>query len=144
MSHSERRQEMFGQADEGPAMRLASAEASAPGTGAAGTGTLRHSKGPWTSASGTAGDLRTRTETSRSALRRGHEGVDAGAAGLSSVTALKSVLTSWEDRLQSVRNECEHLKGALLAVAKEMGETETAVEKSFKGVRVTAKVDEKR
>lgn len=54
------------------------------------------------------------------------------------------MLTSWEDRLQSVRDECEQLKGALLTVAKEMGETETAVEKSFKGVRVGGKADEKR
>lgn len=125
-------------------MRLASAAASAPGPGASGTGNLKHSKGPWTSASGTAGELRTRTETSRSALRRGHEGVEAGAVGLSSVATLKSVLTSWEDRLQSVRDECEQLKGALLTVAKEMGETETAVERSFKGVRVGGKADEKR
>ncbi|MYT91746.1 hypothetical protein GTY40_11875 [Streptomyces sp. SID8359] len=142
MSYAERRQDMFGLTGEGPAKRLASAEASAPG--AAGTGTLKHSKGPWTGASGTAADLRTRTETSRSALRRGHEGVDAGAAGLSSVAALKQVLTSWEDRLQSVRDECEHLEGALLAVAKEMGETEAAVEKSFRGVRVPSHADEKR
>lgn len=71
-------------------MRLASAAASAPGAGASGTGNLKHSKGPWTSASGTAGELRIRTETSRSALRRGHEGVEAGAVGLSSVAALKS------------------------------------------------------
>ncbi|MFC8288181.1 MULTISPECIES: hypothetical protein [Streptomyces] len=144
MSHSERWQEMFGPPGEEPAMRLASAAASDPGPGASGTGNLKHSKGPWTSASGTAGELRTRTETSRSALRRGHEGVEAGAVGLSSVAALKSVLTSWEDRLQSVRDECEQLKGALLTVAKEMGETETAVEKSFKGVRVGGKADEKR
>ncbi|UTR77466.1 hypothetical protein [Streptomyces cavourensis] len=60
------------------------------------------------------------------------------------MTALKSVLTSWEDRLRSVRDECEHLEGALLTVAKEMGEAEAAVEKSFKGIRVTGKADEKR
>ncbi|MGW5294593.1 hypothetical protein [Streptomyces bacillaris] len=144
MSHSERWQEMFGLTGEGTAMRVASAAASAPGPGAAGTGNLKHSKGPWTSASGTAGDLRTRTETSRSTLRRGHEGVEAGTVGLSSVTALKSVLTSWEDRLRSVRDECEHLEGALLTVANEMGEAEAAVEKSFKGIRVTGKADDKR
>ncbi|MEU1174198.1 hypothetical protein [Streptomyces microflavus] len=143
MSQSERWHEMFGPVGEEPAMRLASA-ASDPGAGGGGTGALRHSKGPWTSAAGTAGDLRTRTETSRSALGRGHEGVEAGAAGLSSVTALKGVLRSWEDRLQGVRDECDQLKGALLGVAKEMGETETAVERSFKGVRVSGTTDERR
>ncbi|MBT2404842.1 MULTISPECIES: hypothetical protein [unclassified Streptomyces] len=143
MSYSERWQELFGPIDGGPAMRLASA-APDPGTGGGVTGNLKHSNRPWTSASGTAGDLRTSTETSRLALGPGHEGVEAGAAGLSSVVALKSVLTSWEERLQAVRDECEQLKGTLLTVAKEMGETETAIETSFKGVDGGGKADEKR
>ncbi|CAM5563647.1 hypothetical protein [Streptomyces avidinii] len=147
MSYSERWQELFGPADGGPAMRLASV-APDPGTGGGGAGggpgNLKHSNGPWTSASGTAGDLRTSTETSRSALGPGHEGIESGAAGLSSVAALKSVLTSWEERLQSVRDECEQLKGTLLTVAKEMGETDAAIKTSFKGVDGAGKADEKR
>ncbi|RPK93606.1 MULTISPECIES: hypothetical protein [Streptomyces] len=143
MSYSERWQELFGPTGDEPVMRLASAS-SDPGAGPGGTGNLKHSKGPWTSASGTAGDLRTRTETSRSVLGRGHEGIEAGAAGLSSVTALKGVLKSWEERLQAVRDECEQLKGTLRTVAGEMGETETAIKTSFKGVRVPGKEDEKR
>ncbi|WP_052757666.1 hypothetical protein [Streptomyces yangpuensis] len=145
MSYSERWEELFGPADDGPAMRLAST-APDPGTGGGGggTGNLQHTKGPWTSASRTAGDLRTTTETSRAALGPGHEGVKAGAAGLSSVAALGSVLTSWEERLQSVRDECEQLKGTLLKVAKEMGETDAAVDASFKGVDGGSKADEKR
>ncbi|MER6020912.1 hypothetical protein [Streptomyces anulatus] len=143
MSDAERWQELFGPVGDGPAMKLASASSDA-GAGSAGTGRLKHSKGPWTSASGTADDLRTRAGTSRSVLGRGHEGVEAGAAGLSSVAALKSVLTSWEERLQAVRDECEQLKGNLLTVAKEMGESETAVKSSLKGVAVHGKADEKR
>ncbi|WP_331721055.1 hypothetical protein [Streptomyces sp. NBC_00454] len=145
MSYSERWQELFGPADGGPALRLASA-APDPGTGggAGGAGDLEHSGGPWTGASGTAGELRTSTETSRSALGPGHEGIEAGAAGLSSVAVLKSVLTSWEERLQAVRDECEQLKGSLLTVAKEMGETETAIETSFKTVDGGGKADGKR
>ncbi|MFE1364667.1 hypothetical protein ACFW84_10530 [Streptomyces anulatus] len=143
MSDSERWQELFGPTGDGPAMRLASASGD-PGSGAGGVGNLNYSKGPWTSASGTAGDLRTRAETSRSVLGRGHEGVEAGAAGLSSVAALKSVLTSWEERLRAVRDECDQLKGNLLTVAKEMGESETAVKSSLKGVHVPGKADEKR
>ncbi|MFJ7411514.1 hypothetical protein ACIQWZ_11960 [Streptomyces sp. NPDC098077] len=77
-------------------------------------------------------------------LGRGHEGVEAGAAGLSSVAALKGVLTSWEERLQAVRDECEQLKGNLLTVAREMGESETGAKSSFEGVRVPGKADEKR
>ncbi|MFJ6612754.1 hypothetical protein ACIQPT_21035 [Streptomyces sp. NPDC091289] len=143
MSYSERWQELFGPTGNGPAMRLASAS-NDPGAGAGGTGNLKYSKGPWTSASGTAGDLRTRTETSRSVLGRGHEGVEAGAAGLSSVTALKAVLTSWEERLKTVRDECEQLKGTLRTVATEIGETETAIKTSFKGVHGPGEGDEKR
>ncbi|OKI60377.1 hypothetical protein AMK17_07090 [Streptomyces sp. CB00072] len=124
-------------------MRLASASGDA-GSGAGGADNLRYSKGPWTSASGTAGDLRTRAETSRSVLGRGHEGVEAGAVGLGSVAALRSVLKSWEERLQAVRDECEQLKGNLLTVAKEMGESETAVKSSLKGVHVPGKADERR
>ncbi|WP_371625071.1 hypothetical protein OG245_21250 [Streptomyces sp. NBC_01116] len=143
MSDSERWQELFGPAGDGHAMRLASASNDA-GAGPGGTGRLTYSKGPWTSASGTAGDLRTRAGTSRSVLGRGHEGVEAGAAGLRSVAALKSVLTSWEERLQAVRDECEQLKGNLLTVAKEMGESETGTKSSFEGVQVPGKADEKR
>ncbi|MFF9429893.1 hypothetical protein [Streptomyces sp. NPDC014746] len=130
MSYTERWQQLFGPADGGGAARgLASA-----GTGGGASGRLRHSGGPWTSTSGTAGDLRTSAETSRSALGPGHEGIEAGAAGLATVAVLRSVRTSWEERLRALRDECEQLEGTLLTVAKEMGETETAVEKSFKDV----------
>ncbi|MEU0405037.1 hypothetical protein ABZ318_33470 [Streptomyces sp. NPDC006197] len=145
MSLSERWQELFGPVDgEASVMRLAST-APAPGNGGGASGRLKHSGGPWTSASGIAGELRTSTETSRSALGPGHEGVEAGAVGLTSVAALKGVLTSWEERLSAVRDECDQLKGSLLSVAKEMGETEVAIERSFKGVDGSAvKAGEKR
>ncbi|WP_405193505.1 hypothetical protein [Streptomyces anulatus] len=143
MSDAERWRELFGPVGDSPAMKLASASNDA-GAGSGGTGRLKHSSGPWTSASGTADDLRTRAATSRSMLGRGHEGVAAGAGGLGSAAALKSVLTSWEERLRAVRDECEQLKGLLLAVAKEMGESETGVKSSLKGVHVPGKADEKR
>ncbi|WP_097955363.1 MULTISPECIES: hypothetical protein [unclassified Streptomyces] len=143
MSDAERWQGLVGPTGGGPVMRLASASNDA-GSGSGGTGRLKHSKGPWTSASGTADDLRTRAATSRSVLGRGHEGVEAGAVGLGSVAALRSVLKSWEERLLAVRDECEQLKGNLLTVAKEMGESETGVKSSLKGVQVPGKADEKR
>ncbi|MBT2438759.1 hypothetical protein J7E93_01180 [Streptomyces sp. ISL-36] len=137
MSYSERWQELFRPQEEavivgGARMTLAST-ASQGGSGT-GAGNLKHSGGPWTSASGTSGELRTSTEKSRAALRPGHEGVSAGAAGFASVASLTSVLKSWEDRLAAVRDECDQLEGTLLKVAKEMGETEVAIEKSFKAV----------
>ncbi|MEU8765320.1 hypothetical protein AB0C94_00060 [Streptomyces griseus] len=134
---------MFGPTGEGPAMRRAPASGD-PGAGAGGAGRLTYSKGPWSSASGAAGELRTRAETSRSVLGRGHEGVAAGAVGLSSVAALKGVLTSWEERLRAVRDECEQLKGNLLTVAREMGESETAVTSSVRGVHVPGPADGER
>lgn len=143
VTYSERRQELFGSTGDEPAMRLASTS-DEPGAGAGGTGRLKYSKGPWASASGTAGALRTRAETSRSVLGRGHEGVTAGAVGLGSAAALKGVLTSWEERLRAVRDECDQLKGNLLAVAKETGESEIAVKSSLKAVHVPGEADEKR
>lgn len=120
-------------------MSLASLAGTEPdtssGTSGGGVAKLNHSSGPWTSASGTAGSARTGTEKSRSGLGPGHEGVAAGAAGFTSVTSLKSVLKSWEERLTAVRDECDYLEVALLKVAKEMGETDTGVEKSFNAVR---------
>ncbi|MFH8867763.1 hypothetical protein [Streptomyces griseus] len=68
----------------------------------------------------------------------------AGAVGLSSVAALKGVLTSWEERLRAVRDECEQLKGNLLTVAREMGESETAVTSSVRGVHVPGPADGER
>ncbi|MEU2655424.1 hypothetical protein ABZ615_08870 [Streptomyces sp. NPDC007325] len=128
MSHSNWH-DIFGTSGADTRMDLASAD---PGSGP--SGTLKHSRGPWRSASGTAGAVRTSTETSRSALGPGHEGVTAGAAGLSAVAALTALRRSWEDRLASVRDECEALQGALLAVAGELGETDTTVKSSLASI----------
>lgn len=115
----------------GAGMSLASADTGGAGGG---TGSLKHSAGPWTSASGTAGSLRTSTEKSRGRLGPAHEGVVSGAAGFSAVGALTEVLESWEKRLVAVRGECGYLDGMLGKVAKEMGETDVKVEQSVQGV----------
>lgn len=124
---------MFGTVEDSTRMNLASTDPGV-GPGAPGSGNLKHSDGPWSSASGTAGAVRTSTETSRSALGPGHEGVSSGAAGLSALAALTAVRRSWEDRLASVRDECEALQGTLLAVAKEMGETDASVKSSLASI----------
>ncbi|MFD3553503.1 hypothetical protein ACFWWA_15500 [Streptomyces goshikiensis] len=54
------------------------------------------------------------------------------------------MLTSWDARLQAVRDECKQLKGTLLTVAKEIGETDTAIETSLNGVNGGAKADGQR
>ncbi|MET9506065.1 amino acid ABC transporter permease [Streptomyces sp. NPDC006622] len=102
-----------------------------------GSGTLRHSNGPWTHAAGTADDLRTSTESTMKSLHSGHTGVSTGAEGLLSLGALKTVLTSWEKRLEAVRDECESLEPKLRAVAKDMGEYDSAVAAEARAVHVS-------
>lgn len=145
MQYSDRWQELLDLADrprtvtaDGATARMALASAdpdrsggsSTPAVEGGGEG-LKHSDGPWTSASGAAGTLRTNTALSRNRLGTAREGVASGAKGLSSLTAMTAVRESWEERLASVRDECGFLEGALSKVAKEMGETETAVKNSF-------------
>ncbi|MFI6286048.1 hypothetical protein ACIBCM_15025 [Streptomyces sp. NPDC051018] len=118
---------------------LALASTASPGEGGAGgaggAGRLKHTRGPWASASNTAGELRTNTEKSRRVLRPAHQGIARGAAGLTSVAALMAVLTSWEDRLMAVRDECAYLDGASLRVARELGRTDTGVGDSIPSAR---------
>ncbi|MFF6995817.1 amino acid ABC transporter permease [Streptomyces sp. NPDC008313] len=102
-----------------------------------GSGTLRHSNGPWTHAAGTADDLKISTESTRKSLQSGHTGVSTGAEGLASLGALKTVLTSWEKRLEAVRDECESLEPKLRAVAKDMGEHDSAVAAKARAVHVS-------
>ncbi|MFJ1595518.1 hypothetical protein [Streptomyces sp. NPDC088261] len=96
---------------------------------------LRHTTGPWTSASGTANTLRTNAERSRARLRPAHEGMVAGGRGLSAVAAATAVLASWEERLAAVRGECAYLAGALNQVGRELGETDAAVGSALRVVR---------
>ncbi|MFD5188054.1 amino acid ABC transporter permease [Streptomyces sp. NPDC058357] len=109
--------------------------AAAPG-GGGGTGTLKHKGGPWTKAAGTADGLQTSTITAKADLRRAHEGTAGGLAGLSSLGALTSVLTSWEERLGRVRAECGSLEPKLRQVAVEFAEVDAEVGKSAKAVAV--------
>ncbi|GGS24915.1 hypothetical protein GCM10010252_75010 [Streptomyces aureoverticillatus] len=95
--------------------------------GGRGAGSLRHTRKPWTYAASVANDLSTGTKTVRSDLQAAHEGLGRGAEGLSSLGALKAVLTSWERRLSSVRDECAALEPKLRSVAVELGEVDVKV-----------------
>ncbi|MFI8002170.1 hypothetical protein [Streptomyces sp. NPDC086010] len=92
-------------------------------------------RGPWSFASGVAGDLRITSGSALTELATASEGVPAGTAGFASTRALTEVLTSWQERLGSVRDESSRLKSSLLAAAKEFGEQEVRTEQSFGAVR---------
>ncbi|MEE1799780.1 hypothetical protein PUR57_14070 [Streptomyces sp. JV176] len=94
-------------------------------------GRLGHTTAPWVAASHTAATLRTDTEKSRRRLRSAHTSVATGAVGLAAVAELAGVLKSWEERLTAVRGTCDHLAGALLGVARDVGEADDAVRASF-------------
>lgn len=104
--------------------------------GGGGTGTLKHKRGPWTKAAGTADDLQTSTITAKADLRRAHDGTADGLAGLSSVGALKSVLTSWDERLGRVREECSSLEPKLRQVAVDVAEVDAEAGNRAKAVVV--------
>ncbi|MFJ3974955.1 hypothetical protein [Streptomyces sp. NPDC090021] len=106
-----------------PAMRLASATA-AGGGGGGGEADLAHSGGPWTKASVAAGELRVTTAEGLGKMSAAHEGIAAGTAGLGATAALAAVRESWERRVSAVRDECGSVQGALLNVAREIGEVD--------------------
>ncbi|MFJ3993119.1 amino acid ABC transporter permease [Streptomyces sp. NPDC090032] len=107
-----------------------------PSGTAGGAGRLKHKSGPWTKAAGTADDLQTTTSTCRVELRSAHEGMGSGLEGLASLGSLKIVLNSWEERLQSVREECSSLEPKLRQVAVDLGEVDAEVGAMTKGVKV--------
>ncbi|MEU8948901.1 amino acid ABC transporter permease [Streptomyces sp. NPDC048489] len=107
--------------------------------GGGGAGILKHSHGPWTRTAGTADDLRTSTARSKTELSSAHAGVGHGSAGLASLGALKSVLTSWERRLGAVRDECDALSPTLCRVARDMGEVDAKVGAKADSVNVADK-----
>ncbi|MER6105362.1 amino acid ABC transporter permease [Streptomyces sp. NPDC001832] len=107
-----------------------------PSGGGGGTGTLKHRGGPWTKAAGTADDLQTSTITAKVDLRRAHDGTVGGLAGLSSLGALTSVLTSWDERLGRLREECSSLEPKLRQVAVDLAEVDAEVGDKAKAVTV--------
>lgn len=104
------------------------------GTPADGTG-LKHSAAPWNRAASTAHELGVSTGTSKSTLTTGHAGMAGGLEGLASLAELKSVLTSWEQRLKAVGDECNALEPALRKVPKDLGGVDTATGAKADGVK---------
>ncbi|MFC9425307.1 hypothetical protein [Streptomyces sp. NPDC056987] len=112
--------------------RMSLASVSAGDSG--GDSDLRHSDGPWTKAAGVAEELRIRVTSAKSRLTSAHEGAAAGTEGLASTGTLNSVLTSWEERLKAVQDECASLAPKLRLVAQGQGERNTEVKSSFAGL----------
>ncbi|WP_019886918.1 hypothetical protein [Streptomyces purpureus] len=104
------------------------------GGGEGAPGDLKHSDEPWTKAAGVAESLLTSMTTAKHRLTAAHEGVTPGNEGLASVGVLKSVLTSWEERIGAVKDECGSLAPNLRLVARDQGEREIRVKASFSGV----------
>jgi hypothetical protein len=108
-------------------MQLNQASGDPRASGGGGTGTLRHTGGPWTKTADTADDLQISTVTSKVELRSAHDGITGGAAGLASLGVLKAVLNSWDKRLGRVRDECIALGPKLRQVAVDLGEVDVQV-----------------
>ncbi|MBD0742003.1 hypothetical protein BG418_10965 [Streptomyces sp. CBMA152] len=108
-------------------MSLASA---GPGSGS-GSGELKHSAKPWSDAAGTAHSLQTDTAKVKGTLATAHTGAEAGTAGLASMAALKSVLTSWETRLTAVHTECGSVEPILRRTAFAQGEVDAGVKSAL-------------
>ncbi|MDI3389851.1 amino acid ABC transporter permease [Streptomyces sp. B-S-A8] len=126
-------------------MRLnqAGAESSGSGKGAQ----LKHDDKAWHDAAGVADDLRGRTKHAASKLGSAHDGiknkyelehygVSTGTNGLDSIDALRSVLTSWEERLHAVAEECEQLVPHLRGTAADLTGADAKLKESFKNLEV--------
>ncbi|MEU5436512.1 hypothetical protein AB0G73_24465 [Streptomyces sp. NPDC020719] len=128
--YAESWQRLLDQAGQPKAMSLASAGPAGSGP-AGGTGELKHSPKPWSDAAGTAHSLQTDTAKAKGALTAAHSGAEAGTAGLASMGALKSVLTSWETRLTAVHTECGSVEPALRETAWAQGEVDAGVKSAL-------------
>ncbi|WP_208298646.1 hypothetical protein [Streptomyces liangshanensis] len=97
------------------------------GAGSGGAADVRHSAGPWSRAAGAAEALRTHLGQVRPELASAHAGLAGGTEGLAVAEVLRTVRTSWERRIDAAAGECGSLAGSLRAVAKDLGESDTAV-----------------
>lgn len=106
----------------------------APDPGGGSDPDLRITKGPWTKASGVAGELRTATASGLTDLTTAHDGIRAATEGFTSTTALEAILPTWEKRLTAVRNECGRLDTSLAKTGRDFGEVDASVAGSSRDV----------
>ncbi|MFR9797181.1 amino acid ABC transporter permease [Streptomyces sp. MS06] len=99
------------------------------------------SKGPWLKASGVAQELQTTTKSGLTDLKTAHEGLKGGTGGFASTAALNEILPTWENRLASVRDECDRLQGALTRTGHDFGEIDPAVAREVNDVKIGSTPD---
>ncbi|MFI1014632.1 hypothetical protein [Streptomyces sp. NPDC020965] len=117
-------QELFGTEHPGAGMTLATADGRGGGGGDGGPD-LKADQTPWSGAGGVAGELRGSTASAMTELETALEGVTGATEGFMATAALTEIRTGWQDRLTSVRDECERLDAALRGAGKDFGERET-------------------
>ncbi|MEV3874135.1 amino acid ABC transporter permease [Streptomyces sp. NPDC049906] len=122
--------------------RLNQAPVPGGGSGPAAVGGLHHSGKPWQDAAGVADELRTSTNQTLEKLGTAHDGIagaqgaSGGTEGLDSLVVLRTVLASWEKRLEVVRDECASLGPALRRTASDLKGTDSGVRSQLNSVRV--------
>ncbi|MFI6687779.1 hypothetical protein [Streptomyces sp. NPDC050485] len=100
---------------------------------------LQISDAPWTSAAKVAKELRTSTHDGLTELKGSGGGIGGGTEGFDCTAALKELQPTWEARLESVRDECDRLNGALGKAGKSFGEVDHGVKDKVGSVHTPAK-----
>ncbi|NEB76322.1 hypothetical protein G3I40_13975 [Streptomyces sp. SID14478] len=94
---------------------------------------------PWTGAARVAKELRTSTDNGLTGLKKSDDGIGGGTEGFDCTAALKEIQPTWEARLTSVRDECDHLHDTLGKTGKKFGETDHKVKDKVGGVHTPNK-----
>ncbi len=80
----------------------------------------------------TANAVYASAKAARTKLDTCHEGVASGASGFHCIETLSSVRTSWETRLEDIRDKCETVSEAFSGAAGLHSGNENDVKQSFK------------
>ncbi|MEN2421903.1 hypothetical protein AABB02_27840 [Streptomyces rimosus] len=110
--------------------RMTIASAGSAGSGG-GSADLKFSQAPWMSASRVASQLQASTGAAVTKLNAAHEGVTWGLEGFLTPAVLDEVRTTWVERLEAAKTECQRLEGALIATGKSLGEADSRVAQSL-------------
>ncbi|MEU6658431.1 hypothetical protein [Streptomyces sp. NPDC046821] len=116
----------------------AAGDHSAPATGSGGPDLLITDT-PWTGAARVAKELSTSTHNGLTELTKSDNGIGVCTQGFDCTAALKEIQPTWEERLQTVRDECDYLHDALGKTGKKFGETDHGVKDRANGVHTPGK-----
>ncbi|MFE7318480.1 hypothetical protein ACFU7T_36085 [Streptomyces sp. NPDC057555] len=116
--------------DQDVRMMLASVETTGS-SGGGGSPDLKASQDPWISASSVANELQVSTGSALTRLNAAHEGIAWGLEGFMTPAVLNEVRTTWGERLEDVKAECQRLVGTLREAGKSFGEVDARTAQSF-------------